>query len=454
MTSDPRGFSLVEVMLTSAIFVLLVTTLVGAYLYGQESTALAGRRAGAAILAEEGLEAVRNIRDHAFANLTDGAYGLSTSGNQWSLSGSQDTNDIFTRQIVISTIDTKRKSITAHVTWQQNPQRYGLVSLATRLTNWITIGSWATPIQESSIDISGTQNGTKVQIAGNYAYVVRNSGTPNFAIIDVSTPSPSLIGSLSLSGTPLNIYVSSNYAYIASSNNTQELQIIDISNPSSPNVVGTYDDAGNENARGIFVSGPNAYLALNGGNDFVIVNVSIPSAPIFISGLTLSGGAYEIVVQGNYAYLSSGNNNQELQVVDITVPTLVGSLNLPGNADAPTLSLAGTTLLIGQENTLYTVNVSTPAIPSLLGFLSIGGTTNDIALNLANGNTYAFIATSHDSLEFQIIDISTPSSPTLLSSVNTAGTDNLNGVAYDTILDRAFSVGGSNSEEFFVFAPQ
>lgn len=136
MAGKQAGFSLVEVILSSAVFVLLVTALVGAYLYGQEATALAGNRARANMLAEEGLEAVRNIRDANFANLTDGTYGLTTTGNQWNLSGSSDVTDIFTRQIVISTVDTKRKSVTANVTWQQNPSRTGSITSVTRLSNW------------------------------------------------------------------------------------------------------------------------------------------------------------------------------------------------------------------------------------------------------------------------------------------------------------------------------
>ena len=141
LATNRAGFSLVEVILASAIFVLLVTALVGAYLYGEESSASAGARARATMLAEEGLEAIRNIRDAGFANLTDGTYGLSTAGNQWNLSGSQDTSDIFTRQITIAPVGAGRKSVTANVTWQQNPQRSGLVSLASRLTHWPDVRS-------------------------------------------------------------------------------------------------------------------------------------------------------------------------------------------------------------------------------------------------------------------------------------------------------------------------
>ena len=134
--SNTRGFSLVEVLLASSLFALLVTVLVGAYLYGQESTSLAGRRVQASFLANEGLEATRNIRDNSFGNLSDGVYGLVISGNQWIFSGSSDITDIFTRQITISTVDADRKQIDAQVTWQQNPQRTGTVSLVTYLTNW------------------------------------------------------------------------------------------------------------------------------------------------------------------------------------------------------------------------------------------------------------------------------------------------------------------------------
>lgn len=134
--TSQAGFSLVEVILSSAVFVLLVTALVGAYLYGQEATVLAGNRARAVMLAEEGLEATRNIRDAGFSNLTDGTYGLTTTGNQWNLSGTSDVVDIFTRQIVISSVDSNRKAIIANVSWQQNPQRTSTVSLVTRFTNW------------------------------------------------------------------------------------------------------------------------------------------------------------------------------------------------------------------------------------------------------------------------------------------------------------------------------
>jgi len=156
-----RGFSAVEALLASAVFALFVTALAGAYFYGIESNALSGKRTHAVLLADEGLEAVKNIRDESFTNLIDGTYGLSTLSSQWSLSGSSDVTDIFTRQVTIATVDSDRKSVTSQVNWQQNIQRSGSVSAITYLTNWnaaagSTCNGYA--IEEGYVSASCRQN--------------------------------------------------------------------------------------------------------------------------------------------------------------------------------------------------------------------------------------------------------------------------------------------------------
>lgn len=132
-----KGFSTIEALLASSILVLIVTAFMGAYIYGSESTASAGQRSKATFLAEEGLEASRNIRDSGFSNLSNGTNGLVISSGQWTFSGTSDITDSFyTRQITISTAGTNRKQVVSTVTWQQNNQRTGSVSLTTNLTNW------------------------------------------------------------------------------------------------------------------------------------------------------------------------------------------------------------------------------------------------------------------------------------------------------------------------------
>lgn len=133
---NQQGFSLIEVLFAAALLGLLITGLAGAIIYGQQSTQISGNRARAVFLAEEGLEAARNIRDQSFASLTTGTFGLAQTGNQWTLSGASDTTGIYTRQLAIADINAKTKQVTSTVTWRENLQRNGTVTVATQFTDW------------------------------------------------------------------------------------------------------------------------------------------------------------------------------------------------------------------------------------------------------------------------------------------------------------------------------
>lgn len=132
------GQSLVEVILATSILAVLTTVFTFAFIYGNETAILAGSQNRASLLAEEGLEVVRNIRDENFNNLQDGNFGLEISGGQWQLVPGADTMDIYTRQITISSVgdSTSTKDVSSTVTWQQNLQRTGSVTLNARFFNW------------------------------------------------------------------------------------------------------------------------------------------------------------------------------------------------------------------------------------------------------------------------------------------------------------------------------
>lgn len=133
-----RGFSAVDVLLAAALLGMIVTAMVGALIFGEESARVAGARGRAIGIAEEGLGATRNIRDHSFGNMINGTYGLVVSGGVWTFSGSSDSTDIFTRMITIadSTVSASFKLVTSTVTWQQTLQRTGTIELKTEMTNW------------------------------------------------------------------------------------------------------------------------------------------------------------------------------------------------------------------------------------------------------------------------------------------------------------------------------
>lgn len=138
MVKRQAGFSVVEVLLAAGLLGLIVTAMIGALIIGQQSTAIAGARGRAVLFANEGVEAVRNIRDAAFSSMANGTYGLAVVGGQWAFLGTSDSTDIFTRQITIadSTVSASFKLVTATVTWSQTAQRTGSVAIVTELTNW------------------------------------------------------------------------------------------------------------------------------------------------------------------------------------------------------------------------------------------------------------------------------------------------------------------------------
>lgn len=453
-----KGFSLLEVLLAVSVFAILVTGLVGGLIFGQEATATAGLRSRAIMLAEEGLEAARNIHDGGFNDLAIGTHGLAISANTWIFSGTSDVKDVFTRQIDIANVDTKRKTITSTVTWQQTPSRTGSIILTTRLTNWLqTVSNWANPAQETSMNFSGTEDGLKIQVSGNYVYIVRNGGTPDFLVVDISTPaSPSLVGSLSLTGTPTNIFVSGTYAYVSNSDDSQELQIIDISTPSSPSVTGTFNAAGTADGKGVFVVGTAVYLVrdTSSSDEFYIINASTPSSPTSTGSLNLGAIGYEVWVSGTKAYVASGDNSQELQVVDITTPaspSIVGSYNVSGNTDSITVAGLGNTVFLGHASDILLLDVTTPTSPTLISTFAGAGTVNDIALNFGSSNTYVYFVTANSNKEFELFDISVPASPVSVGSLNLTA---FSGIAYDSVHDRAFIVGPDDASELVVIKPQ
>lgn len=460
--TNQAGFSVVEVLLASTVFAMLVTALIGALLFGQQSVASGGTRARATLIAEEGLEAVRNIRDGAYANLADGTYGLVQSGNQWVLSGTSDTTDIFTRQIIVASNGTNRKTITSRVSWPQGATT-AQVNVATQLTNWaaalVVPKSWANASIGGSLDIASTNNALKVAVQGNYAYIVRVDGTPDFAIVNISNPAaPSLVSSLSLTGTPTNIAVSGNYAYVTNSGDTSELLTINISNPAAPSVTATYNASGAGDGLAIYISGTYAYVArgANGGSqEFLIMNLATPQTPTLSGSYGNANSMRDVYVSGNYAYLATSIDTQELLVINITSktsPTLAGSFNLAGTTDATAIDGFGSRVFIGQGPTIYSMNVATPTAPTQAGSAATSGTgvIQDFAVDATNN--LVFIGSATTTAEFQIMNVANAASMTLVDTIDVAGTaSTVAGVAFQSSANVVVGASNSDTQELLTF---
>ncbi len=479
------GFSLIEALLAGSLLALVVFTLSSVMIFGQESSRISGDRQRATSLAEEGLEAVRNMSEASFSSLTTGPHGLVISSNKWQFSGTQDNPEIFARTINIADINAYTKSVTSTVTWAASPQRTGSVSLNSRFTNWRRAGvsNWASTTVESGYGTTtdNTQNGVVVKVDGNYAYVALLSGTNNFLIFDISVPAtPVLVGKTTVvgAGSVSDIEVLGNYVYIASTSDTAEMSVINVTNKSAPvaAVAASFDAPGTNNGLSIDVLGTKAYLgraysATTGQGELYVIDISNPDVipastvnPTWSYNFASSVAVNDIEVSSDlYAYLATNSDTAELTVLDVLFPgsiTSKSTYNITGTTtgldalaikifDSDSDNIEDRAIIARTtEGRIWPMNISSPGTPTSIlgatGFTVTGvGAVAINELDLFNSNKYLALATSAATAEVAIVDITTLATPAVLGITNIIGATNFaaKGVAYAAGVDRLLTVG-------------
>ena len=143
-----KGFSLIEVLLAVAIFSMVagffISLMIDAYKINQRARDLTL----ATVLAEEGIEATRSIRDINFADLiiVNSTYSkcLAIEKNRWVLQIKKNRNQVvdcyeligkFSRQVFI-TGSGNRRNVAVVVSWQPVSGSTKEIKLFTLLTNW------------------------------------------------------------------------------------------------------------------------------------------------------------------------------------------------------------------------------------------------------------------------------------------------------------------------------
>ena len=108
-TKKNKGFSIIEVVIACSIISICVFALMSSAGKSIQVSNQALRQAQATLLIEEGVEAVKSIRDNDWDNISnlnlDTDYYLSFN-SLWSLNNTpSNIDDIFTRKIVLSAVD-------------------------------------------------------------------------------------------------------------------------------------------------------------------------------------------------------------------------------------------------------------------------------------------------------------------------------------------------------------
>ena len=317
--------------------------------------------------------------------------------------------------------------------------------------------------------VGGANNGSvyDIAVAGKYAYL---AGNGTFRVYDISNPkSPTLLDTIG-SNTGVAVHVSGKYAYIGTTPNSGtcsstvstgcEFQIFDVSDPANVVYVGGADGTnagtGTEQVDSIYVQGKYAYIAevtLNAGTcststrdgcEFLIYDISDPTAPAFTGGASTSDLLRYVEVSGSHAYIAKNNESGtcnsstetgcEFLIYDITDPTapaFTGGYDLGTSYTAWELDVAGKYVYLSQTaNTsgactsadlsgceIKVFDVSDETSPALVGGANSGnGTTDPTPEAIFISGRYAYVgrdindstcsSASNLGCEFQIYDTS------------------------------------------------
>jgi len=238
-----------------------------------------------------------------------------------------------------------------------------------------------------------------------------------------------------------------------------------------PRLCGSFDftsaNSGSNNHNAQTASAASNYLyvgnANSAGKEFVILDITNSPNLVMRGVLDLDGTPDKIAVKGDYAYVASGSQTQELQVLNVAdknniIPGTHFDLTTANsgneNNDAVAVDVSGNLLVLvrinsaGQE--FFTFDVSNPGVPALTGKTHLDGNPTDVKIF---GNN-AFITSDDNLREVQIVDISNPSTPAVVASYNlVSGDENSDAQAIDIFNNRLYigRKGAQDAPEVYLF---
>jgi hypothetical protein len=206
----------------------------------------------------------------------------------------------------------------------------------------VDVSKPTSPEQVGLYDVPGWAEG--VVVAGSYAYLVGNSGYPDYdgwlRVVDISTAAnPTEVGFCDTPGATQGVAVAGGYAYVADGSDGG-LRVVDVSVPASPTEVGFYDTPGEARGLAVATGEPKGHIYVyvaDYGEGLRVVDVSVPTSPTEVGFYDMSGAAEDIAVAADnleghtYAYVAADG----LRVVDVATPASlmeVGFYDTSGSA--------------------------------------------------------------------------------------------------------------------------
>lgn len=424
---------MLEVLIALGVFVMAITAAIQLFFGGQSLSVDSVNAILASDYVQEGIGAVRAIRDRGWAELTAGNHGLVFIDGQWQLSGASDSRDAFTRVVSIGPgADDNVKMATTTITWQTDPLRTQKIELVEQLTNWQNLlsggclgdplsGNWQSPQVLGTADLGPGVSGTDVTVRLPYVFVSGVSSTASkhdIFVFDVSNPaSPVLVKSLDIgSGGIESLYLQGNFLYAASKNDAKELIIFNNAGaPANLSEIGSYNLSGSTDGISVVAFASTTAIGRydSAAYEIAFLNVTYPSEPALINEIATGGDVHDFHATLDKLYAVSQQSDEDIWIFDISDalnPAPIGTYDIAGTTED--LSVYGLikndtfNLLVGNDsNELLTIGATTTDQTYVRDLINIGGDINDIVCSRGD---LVFLSTGNSNKEFVIVNVADP----------------------------------------------
>lgn len=461
-TFRKQAFSLIEIMIAVLVFTLFSSSVVYLSLDTATRATQVELKDDALLYAEEGMEAVRNMRDRNYLDLTAGSYGLDFTSDTWTFIAAPETiDDFYQRTILIEevyrdgngdiaelgTLDTETKKVTVSVTWNWKTIFPKTMELTTYFTNWtgdewmqttcseFTAGTFTDSEAEASasppadnctvnltlvegqsdffesVDVG--DHGTDIVVDGSYAYLTTGKTNEGLVIADISDPeNPFVVAEFDIGGKGRYITKDGNYLYIGVAHSSKGLAIVDVSDPASPVLTKQYNVGAYGNMP--MVSGNTLFMGIEKStSSFLAINITNKSSPSTLGTYNPGAETRSVHLYGSYAYIGTTASSNSFRVINIASPssmTLAAQYS-PGSA-VNAIEVYSSVAYLGLDNSsssLKVLNMSNPLSPSLVMSVNVSGKIQDLAIQ----DGYLYAPTDQTNYSLAVLNVSSPLAPVL-----------------------------------------
>lgn len=184
------------------------------------------------------------------------------------------------------------------------------------------------------VDLGVGNTSTDIEVRNGIAYLTADgssASSPDLYIINVRNPaSPYVMSSLNTGPGISALEIAGHYIYTANLSTTNQLQVIDIRDRSAPVLETKFKlplptaSTTAPLASAIFYSHGLIYLGTQkwGGSEFSVIDVTVPSSPVYLGGFEIGTLVNDIYVRDGIAYVAASDLGQ-MRILDVHHPNAI-----------------------------------------------------------------------------------------------------------------------------------